>query len=372
MFPVMTSGHHRVPSEGSARYQRTDKEEEMSNDYFRRVNALTPTRCWVNNPTGREAMKAMEAGMTNCTTNPTYTMKQIQREPELVYPVIDEICRATDDDHRAAALTQRACVAHLMARFEHLFDPRSRMDGLVSLQGDPMLEGDPEMIIAEAMESRNLGPNYLAKIPTTRAGLEAMEVLIAEDIPIIATEVMSISQMVKVCELYRSVSQSTGKTPPLFITHITGIFDDYIAGAVADQALDIPKDIMFQAGTAVARKFYRLFRERGYPGVILGGGARGLHHFTEFVGGDMHITINWKNTAETLIQLDGPVIERIDTPTPDYVIRELTDALPDFSRAWEEDALEVDEFESYGPVVLFRDSFIHGWQFLLDEIRKRR
>ncbi|MBN2861070.1 MAG: hypothetical protein JXK93_12460 [Sphaerochaetaceae bacterium] len=344
----------------------------MSHDYFRRVNALTATRCWVNNPTEQEALNAIEAGMTNCTTNPTYTMKQIQREPDLVHPIIDEVCRETDDDHRAAALIQRACVKQLMSRFEKVFDPECRMDGLVSLQGDPMLEHDPDAIIAEALESRKLGPNYLAKIPTTRSGLEAMKFLIAQDIPIIATEVMSISQMVQVCELYLSVSEATGKKPPIFITHITGIFDDYIAGVVTDQGIDISEDIVFQAGTVVARKFYRLFKERGYPGVILGGGARGLHHFTEFVGGDMHITINWKNTADRLIELDGPVIERIDTPTPDYVIQELTDKIPDFSRAWQEDGIEVDEFESYGPVVLFRDSFIHGWQFLLDEIRKRR
>ena len=344
----------------------------MSQDYFKRVNALTATRCWINNPTDEESQKAIEAGMTNCTTNPTYTMKQIQREPDLVLPIIDAVCRETDDDHRAASLIQRACVARLMTRFEKVFDPESRMDGLVSLQGDPMVEDDPENIIAEALESRNLGPNYLAKIPTTRSGMEAMKVLIAQDIPLIATEVMSISQMVQVCDLYRSVSDKTGKKPPFFITHITGIFDDYIKGVVNDQAIDISEDIVFQAGTVVARKFYRLFRERGYPGVILGGGARGLHHFTEFVGGDMHITINWKNTAERLIELDGPVIERIGTPTPDYVIQELTEKVPGFSCAWQEDGLEVEEFESYGPVVLFRDSFIHGWQFLLDEIRKRR
>jgi len=344
----------------------------MSNDYFKRVHAMTPTRGWVNNPTGKEALMAIEAGMTNCTTNPTYPMKQIQREPEVMNPIIDRICREEQDDCRAAALIQRECVTKLMSRFIEVFDPETRMDGLVSLQGDPILEDDPQVIIQEALECVALGPNYLAKIPTTKAGLEAMKVLIPKDIPIIATEVMSISQMIAACELYKEVSESSGKTPPFFVTHIAGIFDDYMKKVVEEQNIDIVPDIVFQAGTAVGRKLYGIFKERNYPGVILSGGARGLHHFTEFVGGDMHVTINWKNSADALIEKNDPVIERINNPIPGYVIDELIAKIPDFSLAWEENGLKVEEFESYGAVLLFRKAFTDGWEFLLSEIKKRR
>ncbi len=344
----------------------------MAKDYFKRVHALTPTRGWINNPTDEEAKMAIEAGMTNCTTNPTYTMKQIQREPEILNPVIDQICSEESDDIRAASLIQRACVSKLLTRYLPVFNSETRMEGLVSLQGDPILEDNPQVIINEALECVSLGPNYLAKIPTTASGLEAMKVLIARDIPIIATEVMSIAQMIAACELYREVSEATGKTPPFFVTHIAGIFDDHIQNVVREQQIDISGDIVFQAGTAVGRKLYRVFKERNYPGVILSGGARGLHHFTEFVGGDMHITINWKNSADTLIEADGPVIERINNPIPEYVLEELLAKIPDFRSAWEEDGLSVKEFESYGAVLLFRKAFTDGWEFLLNEIKKRR
>jgi len=46
--------------------------------------------------------------------------------------------------------------------------------------------------------------------------------------------------------------------------------------------------------------------------------------------------------------------------------------IPDFRRAYLEDGLTVDEFKDFGPVVLFRNSFLKGWSFLLDKIRKRR
>lgn len=344
----------------------------MSETYFNRVKELTGTVCWINNPTKDEAGKAIDAGMTNCTTNPTYTMKQIQREPELMNPIVDRICSEEPDNNRAAALIQRECVKVLLDIYKPVFDSKTRMHGLVSLQGDPILEDDPQIIVDEALECVNLGPNYLAKVPTTEAGLKAMEVLIEKDIPIIATEIMSISQMIAACELYSKVSKKTGKTPPFFVTHIAGIFDDHMQNVIKEQNIDISPDIAHQAGVAAGRKLYRIFKERNYPGVILGGGARGLHHFTEFVGGEMAITINWKNSADMLLEQDLPAVERIDTPTPDYVIDELCNKIPDFKLAWEEDGLSVEEFESYGPVLLFRKAFTDGWEFLLEEIKKRR
>jgi transaldolase len=45
--------------------------------YFRRVQAETPTRFWINNPTPAETRLAIEAGATACTTNPTFAAKLI-------------------------------------------------------------------------------------------------------------------------------------------------------------------------------------------------------------------------------------------------------------------------------------------------------
>ncbi len=105
---------------------------------------------------------------------------------------------------------------------------------------------------------------------------------------------------------------------------------------------------------------------------MLGGGARGLQHFTEMVGGDMHITINWKGTADKLIETDLPVVYRMDTPAPQYVIDELLDKVPDFRKAYNEDGLSIDEFEDYGPVLLFRSMFLKGWENLLQVIKEQR
>ncbi len=59
-------------------------------------------------------------------------------------------------------------------------------------------------------------------------------------------------------------------------------------------------------------------------------------------------------------------------PTPQYVIDELIDKIPDFKKAYYEDELRVDEFEDYGHVELFRSSFIKSWEYLLAKIKKQR
>jgi transaldolase len=96
-----------------------------------------------------------------------------------------------------------------------------------------------------------------------------------------------------------------------------------------------------------------------------------VQHFTEFVGGDLHITINW-STAEELITKDGPVVSRIDAPTPREVVEELRAKVPGFRRAYDEDGLAVEEFADFGPLMFFRTMFLNGYARLLDEVAERR
>jgi transaldolase len=129
--------------------------------------------------------------------------------------------------------------------------------------------------------------------------------------------------------------------------------------------------VLAQAGCAIARKEYELIKERGYRTTLLGGGARGTEHFTEMVGGDIHITINWSTAAEIMAG-DTPIVSRIGAEAPQSAIDELCAKLPDFRRAYEEDGLSAEEYAEFGPVQLFRNAFLRGWYLLLAEVATRR
>jgi len=342
--------------------------------YFRRVARQTPTQFWINNPTRAQADLAIAQGATGCTNNPSYTQKMVDHPAEGAYAlqVLDEVlCDAASDDD-AAAEFQRRLVQPVCEKFLAIYRETSGHKGYVSIQGDPIHEDDPDTIIREALENRRLAPNLCCKIPTTAAGLQAMQALIRRDVPLNATEIFGIRQAIVLCETYQQASRQYGQAPKLYVSHIAGIYDDYLQDVVRRDKIDISADVLRQAGLAVARKLYRIMEERHYPGTLVAGGARGLHHFTEMVGGDVCCTINWEGTADRLLELDPPVVCRLADPVPQKVLDELMEKLPDFKRGYMDDGLAVEEFEDFGPVCLFRSSFVKSWTRVLSLLAERR
>ena len=148
--------------------------------------------------------------------------------------------------------------------------------------------------------------------------------------------------------------------------------EDWLQQEVARLGIEISPDILYQAGMAIAKKVYRVTHDRGYRLGYIGGGARGLQHFTEMVGGDVCITMNWSGHIEELLELDQPVVSRLFNPVQEQVLDELLAKVPPFRQAYMEDGLKVEEYEEYGPVAYFRDSFIGAWNNALNVIRERR
>ncbi|MFM2092105.1 MAG: hypothetical protein RLZZ127_2594 [Planctomycetota bacterium] len=340
--------------------------------YFQRVAATTATRVWINNPTPSEAQAALAAGAVSCTSNPTYCARMLREDRAEALAAIDACLPASADDAVVADLVQQRLLRRIMDLFAPVWDPARRSAGFVSVQGDPRFDTDAEHIIREVRAHRGIAPNYLAKIPATEAGLVAIRFCLEEDIPVIATEVFSISQALAVAELHREVLGRTRRRTPLYLTHISGIFDDCLALQARDRGIRIDPDLVRQAGVIVAREQYRILAARGYEGIVmLGGGARGLHHFTELVGGTMHVTIN-PGTMQDLIRLDPPVADRIHAATPASVVAELCAAFPDFRTALVPGAQHREAFAEYAPVRHFLAAFIAGWEELLAAIAARR
>jgi len=273
---------------------------------------------------------------------------------------------------RAEAILQRKLVKGITEIFRPIYDAKPKLQGYVSIQGDPIEEDDPNVVIREGRLNRSIAPNACIKIPCTASGLNAMETLIAEDTPINATEVFGVAQARRFCELHEKVRDKTGRKPMVYLSHIAGIYDDYLQNYVATHKIDISPDVLHQAGLAVARKVYKIIQDHGYHVTFVGGGARGLHHFTEMVGAQAVITINWVGTADKLIESDPPVVWRVFNPVAQYVIDELMEKLPDFRRGYLDDGLEIEEFEGFGPVHLFRSMFIKSWKRVLELAKDRR
>lgn len=345
----------------------------MNNGYFWRVRAQSLTRFWINNVSRAEARMAIEAGAVGCTQNPSYCWKMLIHDEEKEYASgkLKEIMLAESDDNEVQVRLQRELVEKIAEIFRLVWEESGGRYGYVSIQGDPFHE-DADTILRCARYNREAGPNIMVKVPATEHGLEAMEVLFAEGVPVNATEVFAIRQVTDVCEMYERVTRGMKNPAPTYFSHITGIYDEYLKNYVKKKKIDISSDVLWQAGLAVARKAYHYMKDRQYKVGFIGGGARGLQHFTEMVGGDVAITINWKGTADKLIAEDPPVVYRLFNPVPPQVIDELLIKVDEFKRGYISDAISPEEYEEFGPVVLFRSSFEKSWKNTLEEIGKRR
>lgn len=342
-------------------------------NYFQRVMAQTPTNFWINNVTREEAQLALDMGAVGCTQNPSYTWKMLISESDGDYAkdILKGILATEKDDTMAEVKLQRELVAKVAEVYMPLYESSHHKQGYVSIQGDPFHE-DTKTIIDCARYNREAGPNIMAKIPATPDGLKAIEVLMAEGVPINATECMAIRQVIDVLDIYDRVAKEMENPPVVYFSLITGIFDEYLAKYVKEKNIDISPDVLWQAGFSIAKKVHQICKERKTPVGFIGGGARGLHHFTEMVGADASITINWKGTADKLLEMNAPVVDRFCAPTPYSVIDQLTEKIDIYRQAYYINSIDPSEYEEYGPVVLFRTSFEEAWRNALNLIADMR
>lgn len=333
----------------------------MPGAYFTKMRSTTPTRVWVNNPTLEEVDLALQQGAVGCTTNPAYGGNLLRRAPELVRPVIDAAVAATENDAAAAQQIQLTLVGRIVERFQALYESSGGTAGFVSCQGAPDDDMHTLHIVEEAHAARALGPNATPKIPATEPGFAAFETLVGEGSPTIVTEVFSLAQLIEANERYLTVTTRTGVRPPFFVSPITGIFGDHLKTVAAREGKKLDPSVIEMIGVILTRACYETCQERGYPSILLAGGARIPFDLTGLVGAAVHATINWSTFAQVLAQDPPPTASYAD-PIDPAIVHQLEEAFPEVRKALRPDGLALDEFEEFGPVQHFRNSFVAGWQ----------
>ncbi len=338
------------------------------NDYFHRVATQSPTRLWINNATPAQA--ALELGAIGATTNPTYAARLLREDPHAT-ALLERAVRESDTDDEAVDRFIMAAVSRLQGVFLPLYEESREKSGLVAIQGDPRVNADTDAILDGASCYRELGENIIVKVPATLAGARALEELTAMNVPTIATLGFSVDQALYMAETYRDASERSGHQPPCYVTFIAGILDEYLAEDSEKLGHPVPPDWVDQAGCQGTREAHRIYREREYGAVLMGGGARGARHFTELVGGDLHITIGW-SLADQLAETDGPVIERIDETIPGEMEAALATHLPDYVKSSKPGSMSPEEFVQFRPVRAFQKTFLDAVDTMFGKSRECR
>ncbi|MCP4249627.1 MAG: hypothetical protein GY778_21515, partial [bacterium] len=75
--------------------------------------------------------------------------------------LLDETLAESDDDNQVECILQRKLVKGIAKKFMTVYERTNGEHGYVSIQGDPINEEDPQVIIDEGRKNRAMSPNIM-------------------------------------------------------------------------------------------------------------------------------------------------------------------------------------------------------------------
>lgn len=332
-------------------------------NYLEWINQCTPTRWWHDSGNPDEIELAIRRGATGVTTNPVLTFRSFQSQPEFWNPKVVALGDDFEPEARAEALL-KLVATYAAEKVRPVYERTNGADGYALGQLNPTRAGDAEGMLAQARRVHSWAENIAVKLPATAAGIEVIEHLAEEGIPICATINVSVSQAIAVAEAYARGKQkalAAGVKPPLcIVVQQVGRLDDYLRDVAQDMKLGLDESVITMAGLAVAKRTYQIFEQRGYDAVIMPAGLRGAYHLTEMAGGKLLYTINTR-VQDMILAADPPQEERISNPVPQDILDQLR-KIPEFVRAYEPDGMKPSEFITYGVTQKLLSQFNEtGW-----------
>ena len=320
------------------------------------MTQTTPTCLWNDSASVQELEYSIEHGAVGATCNPVIVLSVLKKEISTWKPRIQELIQefpTATEDVIAWQLVREISVK-AASLLKPIFDQQRGKNGRLSIQTDPRLFRDTRSIVKQAIEFDALAPNMIVKIPVTRAGIAAIEEATYRGISINATVCFTLPQCIAVAEaVERGLKrrERAGKdisTMGPVCTIMVGRLDDWLRVLMEKNNITIDPGYLEWGGVAVFKKTYQLFQERGYRLRLLSAAFRNHMHWSEFIGGDVVISppYSWQVRFNAS---DVEVRSRINKPVPVEIVDTLLRKFPDFIRAYNENAVSLDEFDSFGP-----------------------
>jgi len=339
--------------------------------YLEWVLSNTKTEWWHDSADPAELRLGLERGAVGVTTNPYLSAVTMAKSRALWANAIEAVRGRNLAGAEKAEELIRSIVSHAAALYLPHFERTGGRMGYVCAQVNPSRAGDRMAMLEMARRFHAWAPNIAVKLPAVAAGLDVLEDCIAEGITATATVSFTVPQAIAIAERCRAGRQraiSAGSEPgKCFAVIMIGRVDDYLREVAQDNRAAVSEEDIRQAGIAVTKRAYRIYRERGYEAVLLVAALRGSYHLTEIAGADLVMSIA-PAPQEWFVAQDHPREARIDAEVPAGVVERLS-TMPEFVKAYEPDGMTAQDFISYGVTQRTLCQFVEsGWK-LLEEVR---
>lgn len=221
---------------------------------------------------GELSRMVAEDGLSGVTSNPTIFEKAIADSGDYDQALARLVRQCPGVDPRELFFS--LAVEDIRAAADALrpvYDKTQGRDGFVSLEVSPDLANDAEKSIAEArgLCERLDRPNVMIKIPATKAGIPAIEQLIAEGINVNVTLLFSVGRYEEAARAYlRGLQRRLDQGLPIdriasvasfFVSRVDGVVDAALeaAGQTDDGLRSRTAELMGGCGIANAKLAYR-------------------------------------------------------------------------------------------------------------------
>ena len=315
----------------------------------------TPTCLWNDSASIEELTYSIEHGAVGATCNPSIAVTVLKQEMSFWKPRIlalsEAYPEATEDEIAWMIIEEMSANASKLLL--PIFEREHGHNGRLSIQTDPRNYRNTDAMLKQAVGFSRLAPNMIVKIAATRAGIVAIEEATYRGISINATVTFTLPQAIAVAEaVERGLKRREAEgldisTMGPVCTIMVGRLDDWLKVLFEKRRLSIDPGYLEWAGVAVLKKAYKIYRERGYRLRLLSAAFRNHMHWSEFIGGDVVISppYAWQRRYN---DSDIEVIPRMDNPVDPRIVATLLRKFPDFERAYTENGLTIEEFDSFG------------------------
>ena len=340
---------------------------------FEMTQKFPMTRYWNDSCSIGELTYAIERGAVGATTNPVIVKGVLEKELDSYREYIEGLVKdnpTKSEDEIAWMVIEKMAVdgAKLL---EPLFDTKTGA-GRISIQTNTKYFNNWEKLVEQAVYFNTMAPNMQVKAPATSAGIKAFEEMTYRGVSINATVSFTATQALAVGKavergLARREAEGldNSKLNPV-CTIMVGRLDDWLRESAEKKGICIDPCALHYAGIACVKKAYKTYKEKGWKTKLLSAAYRTPLQWLEFIGGDMIMTIPYKNQV-AFNGSDFEIRARMDDEVNPYYIKELRKH-PDFVKAYDE--MDVKEFDTYGPVNKTLDQFANGYDDLVKIIRK--
>lgn len=335
------------------------------------------TELWVDSFHVADHEYGLSQGITGVTTSPTWVSRMMCNEQgdehiRIIHQLQQEHPQYNEQEMAWAwTLEMGKRRSKIMLP---LWNQGKPSQGRFSIQTAVYDYNHAERMIRMAEEVNQCGPNMQVKVPSTQAGIKAMEEITYKGISVMATLCFSVDQAIAAAEAIKRGMErrsaeglsNDGLHPVCAV--LLGMQDDWLKAYADKENIVVHPDALNWGGVAICKKVYQIFKERGYATRVLTAYYRHQLHWCEFIGGDIIMTIPAK-WQKRFAQSDVEIKDYMSIPVPEETIRQLR-KLPPFEKAYQEGSLCPDDFNTFGPVILTLHYFTAEYEKAVHKIRE--